>query len=374
MVRVYSDRRMLDHHPEHEVRDEHPERPARLAAILDGLQSQPIEGVTLHAPREATALELERVHSREHVDRLLALAGRSGQLDPDTGHSEGSVLAAKLAAGAALDAVDAVLDGHCKRAFAAVRPPGHHAMPDRAMGFCLFSNLAIAAAQARARGIARVLVVDFDVHHGNGTEAAFWRDPSVLVFDTHQFPHYPGTGRLQDRGAGEGVGYTINVPMPMGFGTREFIEVYERLLVPVADAYRPELVMIAAGFDAHRDDPLGNLELDDVGYAALTQILVEIADRHASGRVVASLEGGYDLNALRGASRARLEVLVSPAGAGDVEAPASSPSAAVPTLREDEDTRLLHPDLGPIVAAVQRVSSEPWGAAFSQVDRPPLPT
>jgi acetoin utilization deacetylase AcuC-like enzyme len=353
MVRVYSDRRMLDHHPAHEVRDEHPERPARLAAILDELAARPIEGVTLHAPREATASELERVHTPRHVERLLALEGRAGQLDADTGHSEGSILAAKLAAGAALDAVDAVLDGQCKRAFAAVRPPGHHATPDRAMGFCLFSNLAIAAAHARARGVARVLVVDFDVHHGNGTEAAFWSDRSVLVFDTHQFPHYPGTGRLQDRGAGEGTGYTINVPMPMGFGTREFIEVYERLLVPIADAYRPELVLLAAGFDAHRDDPLGNLELDAHGYAALARVLIGIAERHAQGRIVATLEGGYDLRALRDSARAVLDVFAHSPAAGDAATDSSS-------IRPDPSR--LHPDLAPILAAVRRVHADTWGS------------
>jgi acetoin utilization deacetylase AcuC-like enzyme len=198
-----------------------------------------------------------------------------------------------------MTAVDAIMEGQVDQAFCAVRPPGHHAEAARAMGFCLFNNVAVAARYIQERhGIQRVLIVDWDVHHGNGTQHSFDDDPSVLYFSTHQYPHYPGTGAATERGNGKGEGLTINVPMSGGQGDEEFREVFEKVLVPAADSFNPGFVLISAGFDAHRDDPLAGLGLTEDGFASLTQIVAGIALRHASGRVVSCLEGGYNLRAL----------------------------------------------------------------------------
>jgi acetoin utilization deacetylase AcuC-like enzyme len=213
--------------------------------------------------------------------------------------SSGSLTAAYLAAGGTLAAVDAIMKRQVDHVFCAVRPPGHHAEAGRAMGFCLFNNVAIAARyMQKNHGLTRVLIVDWDVHHGNGTQHSFEDDPSVLYFSTHQYPHYPGTGRATEQGRGAGQGFTINVPMEAGEGDDEYRAVFHKSLVPAADDFKPEFVIISAGFDAHKDDPLASMGLTESGYADLTDIVAGIAKRHANGRILSSLEGGYNLTAL----------------------------------------------------------------------------
>jgi acetoin utilization deacetylase AcuC-like enzyme len=291
MVLILSDERMLEHRPG----EGHPERPARLSAALAASRGAQLDIVS---PPLATREQLALVHAPAYVDHLLALEGQVGALDPDTYLSEGSLPASRLAAGAMLRAVDAVMDGEHDKAFALVRPPGHHAVPDRAMGFCVFNNIAIGAAHARARGAERVLIVDWDVHHGNGTEAAFYDDPHVVVFNTHQAPYYPGTGDVNAVGVGEGTGATVNVPLPAGATGGDYAEAYERVLEPVADAFAPDLILVSAGFDGHADDPLAQHLLDDDAFAWLCARVQGIAARHCGGKLVLTLEGGYDVGAL----------------------------------------------------------------------------
>ena len=233
-------------------------------------------------------------------------------LDADTSMSPGSLGAAYLAAGGALAGVDAIMAGRVQHAFCAVRPPGHHAEADRAMGFCLFNNVAIAARYAQKRyGVQRVLIVDWDVHHGNGTQHSFESDASVLFFSTHQYPHYPGTGRASECGRGAGEGLTINVPMEAGEGDDEYRAVFQKVLVPAADAFKPEFVIISAGFDAHRDDPLASMGLTEEGYADLTNIVAGIARQHCQGRLLSALEGGYNLTALAASVERHIQALVA---------------------------------------------------------------
>jgi acetoin utilization deacetylase AcuC-like enzyme len=226
--------------------------------------------------------------------------------------SPGSLTAAYLAAGGALAAVDAIMSRHVDHVFCPVRPPGHHAEAGGAMGFCLLNNVAIAARYVQKKhGLSRVLIVDWDVHHGNGTQHSFEEDPSVLFFSTHQYPHYPGTGHATERGRGAGEGYTINVPMKSGEGDEEYRAVFQKSLVPAADDFKPEFVIISAGFDAHKDDPLASMRLTEDGYADLTGIVANIAKRHAGGRVLSSLEGGYDLRALAASVDCHIQALLA---------------------------------------------------------------
>jgi acetoin utilization deacetylase AcuC-like enzyme len=292
---LITDEFMLQHDPG----PGHPERPARLQAILSELERLHRPGTEITKPRPATRQHIERVHDPRYIDRLDSLRGRSAQLDADTAVSPQSVDAAYLAAGAAIDAVTAIVKQPSTTAFAFVRPPGHHAERDRAMGFCLFNNIAIAAAHAIAElGCQRVLIVDWDVHHGNGTQHTFEDRNDVLFFRSHQWPLYPGTGALHEIGHGIGEGFTINAPLPAGFDDAAYIDLYRRLLTPIADQYKPDLVLVSAGFDAHRDDPLANMRMTETGFAALCSIVRDIADRHANGRLGLMLEGGYNLAAL----------------------------------------------------------------------------
>jgi len=302
---ILTDRRLLAH----EAGIGHPESPARLRAILTDLEGAPPEGVVFEAPRAATAAEIDAVHGPAHRELLRGLAGRRARLDPDTAMSEGSWEAATLAAGAAVGAVEAVWGGRAANAFALVRPPGHHAEADRAMGFCLLNNAAIAAEAARRLGARRVLVLDWDVHHGNGTQRSFWRSKDLLFLSTHQWPLYPGTGHESEIGEAEGAGYTVNVPLPAGCGDADYAAVFRDLLAPIAESYRPELVLVSAGYDAHRADPLGGMQLTADGFAALCGAVKEIADRHCPGKLVLTLEGGYDLVGLADSVRACVEVL-----------------------------------------------------------------
>ncbi len=293
------------YHPDylnHDMGSGHPESPERLRAILSRLQTSGVlDRLDRIEPVAAADEWVTAVHATSYVRHLKATAPDNGRvfLDPDTSMSAGSLTAAYLAAGGALAAADAILEGRVNNAFCAVRPPGHHAEQARAMGFCLFNNVAIATRYLQRRhGVGRVLIVDWDVHHGNGTQHTFYDDPSVLFFSTHQFPYYPGTGRATEEGEGKGRGTTINVPMPPGQGDEEYREVFERILVPAAEAFKPHCVVVSAGFDAHRDDPLAGMALTEDGYAALTAIVAGIARRHCQGRLLSCLEGGYHLNAL----------------------------------------------------------------------------
>jgi acetoin utilization deacetylase AcuC-like enzyme len=256
---------------------------------------------------------------------LRELRGRALTLDPDTHASSGSIDAAYLAAGAAIEATEHVFRGGGSKAIALVRPPGHHAEADAAMGFCFFNNVAVAAAHALAElGCARVLIVDWDVHHGNGTQHIFEERRDVLFMSLHQHPLYPGTGALHEIGRGEGRGYTVNVPFPGGLDEADYLHALRALLVPIADAFRPELVLVSAGFDAHDADPLAGMSLREEGYAAMTGLLMDVARRHAEGRIALVLEGGYDLDAMPKSLRAAAEVLA----VGTVPTIARPPSAA----------------------------------------------
>ena len=286
-------------HPDcllHEMGDGHPESPARLRSVMDAIgRSGLASKLQLLEAREAAREELERVHERAHVDMVFGAAPSRGYayLDPDTSMNPKSLSAALHAAGAVLEATDLVMEGKARRAFCAVRPPGHHATRDRSMGFCMFNNVAIGAAHAIARhGLERVAVLDFDVHHGNGTEDAFHDDPRVMLCSTFQHPYYPYSG------ADSGNGHIINVPLPAMTDGRGFRAAVERYWMPALESYKPQLVFVSAGFDAHRDDPLAYLKLDDEDYRWVTEKLVDVANRHCGGRVVSTLEGGYNTEAL----------------------------------------------------------------------------
>jgi acetoin utilization deacetylase AcuC-like enzyme len=288
----------------------HPESPARLAAVLDAINGAGLAGIEWHEAPPASRVQLLRVHSaallRAVLDQPVG-AGGLRRLDPDTAMNADSAEAALRAAGAVCAAVDAVLDGATRRAFCAVRPPGHHATGSEAMGFCLFNSIAVGALHALdGRGLARVAVVDFDVHHGNGSQDIFWNEPRVLYVSSHQQSLYPGTGERDERGNSRNV---INAPLREGSDGSVLRTIYRERLLPELDAFAPELLLISAGFDAHRLDPLAGLNLDTDDFAWLTRELVALAERHCHGRVVSALEGGYSLTALREASLAHLREL-----------------------------------------------------------------
>ncbi len=324
---LFVDERCLAHDPGYA----HPESPGRLRAILDRLDDTPIPGTRFERPRAAIVEELQRVHTIPYVQHILSLAGSTVQLDPDTATCPATLPAALLSAGAAIEAVSAVSAGVSRGAFALGRPPGHHAEPDRAMGFCLFNNVAIAAAHAReVLGYERVLIVDWDVHHGNGTQVAFYDRPEVLFFSTHRLPFYPDTGALAEVGRGAGEGYNVNVPLPPRLEDGDYAAVFRELLVPIADAFKPQLVLVSAGFDPHGDDPLGGMGLSAEGFANLCVIVRDIAQRHAGGRLAMVLEGGYDLPALADSVHACTRVLT-----GDLPPPPPPPGPrGIEALRE----------------------------------------
>ena len=308
MVLLFSDSRMLEHVPS----PTHPERPERLRAVLRHLERT---GISRRAPirpaREATDEELLRVHSPGHVAAVDAFAARGGgRIEVDTWVSPGSPLAARLAAGAAVDAVSAVVEGPDRRAFCAVRPPGHHARPDEPMGFCLFGSVAVAAADAVHRlGLGRVLIVDWDVHHGNGTQEMFYDDPSVAFLSIHRYPFYPGSGTMDETGTGRGLGLTRNVPLGFGISRNDYLAAFRTSLEEMADKVRPELVILSAGFDAHAEDPVGSLGLEVEDFEAMTRDVVEVADVHAGGRLVSVMEGGYNVPILAGCVAAHLQAM-----------------------------------------------------------------
>jgi acetoin utilization deacetylase AcuC-like enzyme len=289
----------------------HPERPERLVPVSEAIaaRAERLESVT---PRPATTDEILRVHDRSHLERIAeAVRHAPARLDPDTYVSPESFEVALLAAGGAIDLARRVVRGEARRGLAAVRPPGHHAESNRAMGFCLFNNAALAARAMQAEeGVERVLLLDWDVHHGNGTQHSFEADPTVLYFSTHQFPYYPGTGDFEEIGHGPGEGTTVNVPLPAGSGDSEYVGALQRLLVPVARGFRPDLVIVSCGFDAHALDPLASMDVSGEGFRAMASIVRGLADDLCGGRLALVLEGGYALEGLRQGSDAVLDVLL----------------------------------------------------------------
>jgi acetoin utilization deacetylase AcuC-like enzyme len=301
----------------HRAPYDHPEHPGRLSAIWNRLDADGLTARCRRVPaRDATREELLAVHTGDHIDRVEATSRREhAQLDPDTYTSRSSADAARLASGGLIDLTGEVLSGHLSNGFALIRPPGHHAEADRAMGFCLFNNVAVAAQAALGRvaqgaprraGIARVLIVDWDLHHGNGTQHTFEEEADVLYFSTHQYPFYPGTGAITEVGRGAGRGRTVNVAWPAGMGDAEYLAAFDRVLLPIARSFDPRLVLVSCGFDAAAGDLLGGMRLSADGYAALTERLVKLA----GGKIVLALEGGYNLDAIAAAAAAVTRVLL----------------------------------------------------------------
>jgi len=310
MATLHTDERMLDHHPP----ARHPERPERLQAILrhldrTGLRAQLRTGKA----REATRAELQRVHTTTYIDQVATYELKGGGLfEADTWIYPGSNQAALLAAGSVVEAVDQVVSGRDRKAVCLVRPPGHHARPHDAMGFCIYGSIAVAAADAVARlGLRRVLIVDFDVHHGNGTQEVFEADDRVAFLSVHRFPFYPGSGRASETGTGRGLGFTSNVPLGQGTEPANYLSAFRNAVERFADKVRPELVLVSAGFDAHADDPVGGLGLDVEHFTEITRILTAVAETQCAGRLVSVLEGGYNVPVLAGCVAAHVEALLA---------------------------------------------------------------
>ncbi len=307
-IRIVEDPRFQGHRGP----DGHPERPERLVAV--GRVLREFEDATLPlAARAASAEEIHRVHRESHWRHLAGASGGGlAQLDPDTYCDSDSFEVARLAAGSAIDLALSVATGDGSFGLAAVRPPGHHAESDRAMGFCLFNNVAVAARALQAEaGLDKILILDWDVHHGNGTQHTFEEDPSVLYISTHQYPYYPGTGDASEAGVGRGEGATVNIPMPAGCGDREYVGAFRRIAVPVARAFAPEMILVSCGFDAHCDDPLAAMEVTGAGYRALTDIVRALAEELCEGRLAFVLEGGYSATSLMEGTRAVLAGLTA---------------------------------------------------------------
>jgi acetoin utilization deacetylase AcuC-like enzyme len=302
-----------DLYKEHLANFPHVESPKRLEVIYSMLDQADMEGkFELIKPRHAVHEELAWVHSDAHIERVARTDGKThASLDADTQTTPLSYQAATLAAGGLFALVDRIFDGTVKNGFALVRPPGHHAERDRAMGFCLFNNVALGARYAMDRyDVKKILIVDWDLHHGNATQHTFEKDPGVLFFSTHQFPHYPGTGHITEVGIEDGQGFTINVPLWAGHGDQEYYQIFKRILVPIAEAFQPELIFLSAGFDTYAEDPLGGMAVTPNGYAAMTRLIMEMADEWASGRLAVTLEGGYHLEGLKLSVRAVLRELI----------------------------------------------------------------
>jgi len=307
---------------------DHVENSQRLVAAMSYLKETGVkEKLTCLPARSALLEELEMIHTTEYISYVESKAEKGGGwLDPDTVMSPKSYEAALYAAGGLMVAVEAVMKGEVDNAFALVRPPGHHAIHDRAMGFCIFNNMAIAAKFALSKfSLNRVLIADFDVHHGNGTQDAFYADPKVLYFSTHQYPFYPGTGWMDETGAGEGEGATVNFPMAAGWGDEEYLRGFNEVLVPVARRFQPQLILVSAGFDAHWTDYLAMMQVSVTGFAQMVMILKELAAELCQGRLVFTLEGGYNLQVVASSIKAVFAVLL---GNSEIDDPLGKASMA----------------------------------------------
>ena len=293
---------------EHTTPPGHPERPERARVFTDVARAFAAGGGKVVEPGFARREELERIHPADYLDLIAGTAGRAVALDPDTFTSPESHDIALLAAGAALAAARPARDAS-EPALAMVRPPGHHAEPDRAMGFCLYNSIAIAAAALRAEGLARVAIVDIDVHHGNGTQTAFYEDPAVLFVSSHQYPYYPGTGAAHETGAGAGVEFTLNIPLAAGGQDHDYRRVYESQVIPALERFKPEALLVSAGYDAHERDPLGGMRVTTAGFTDLITLLDDAATRLCERRIALITEGGYHLDALRACLEATIRVL-----------------------------------------------------------------
>ena len=293
---IVLDARYQDHNPG----QGHPERAERIGTLLSRFASYKRDGLKRFDPRHATHEEIALVHDTSLIGRVAASAGlEAAAFDADTRVSAQSYETALLATGGLLTILDAVMEREVDNGFALVRPPGHHAERNRAMGFCLFNSVAVGAQYLRERfGLSRILVMDWDLHHGNGTQHSFYDDPGVLYLSTHQYPYYPGTGAAEEAGQGSGEGYTVNLPLSAGWGDVAIVPLFEEVIDPICRQFQPEFVLISAGFDAHARDPLGGLTVTAEGFTALARILLRVARDHAQGRCAAILEGGYDLEGL----------------------------------------------------------------------------
>ncbi len=317
----------------------HPERVERHAVMQAVAAEFRQRGGEVLEPRRASDADLARIHDADYVALIRETAGRAAALDPDTFTSPESYDVACLAAGAVLTAVDFVLDGPAgTRALALVRPPGHHAEANRAMGFCLFNNVAVAAAYARARGLGRVAIVDYDVHHGNGSQWSFYDDPSVLFVSSHQHPYYPGTGAAHEIGTGAGTGFTVNLPLAAGATDADYDAVYETIAWPILKAFKPQLILVSAGFDAYKDDPLAGMRLEAGYFGRLTSRIADIAGDCCDGRVVLTTEGGYHLKGIADSLRAVI-------GALDDDGPAFGPPLETTAPRGEAAIAAVKPNL-----------------------------
>jgi acetoin utilization deacetylase AcuC-like enzyme len=293
---LVTDRHYLDHFPGRG----HPERPERVKVLLDMAEGLRRDGLERIAPRAATVAEIELCHDPHYVALMRQTAQREAyDFDPDTHASRATYETSLLATGGILTAVETVLGGEADNGFAIVRPPGHHALPDHAMGFCFFNNVAVAARYLTdIKGLERVMILDWDVHHGNGTQDIFYATSRVLYCSLHQFPHYPGTGSIREIGVGEGRGYTVNLPMPATFGDAEYLSAFDRVILPIGLQFKPQFILVSAGFDCHFRDPLADMRVTEAGFAAMARRLKRLAAECCQGRIALVLEGGYDLQAL----------------------------------------------------------------------------
>lgn len=307
---VLKDQRYLNHVTSYG----HPESPERLEAIYTTLQKNGINDTFQEVtPREATKEEISLNHSIEYIEMIESTSGEAfTSLDPDTNTSEGSWQAAILAVGAVLTGLEMIFEREATNGFALVRPPGHHAEKSRAKGFCLFNNIAIGAHYLiKNYGLKRILIVDWDIHHGNGTQNSFYSSPKVLYFSTHQFPYYPGSGSFEETGEKAGKGFTVNVPLPGGQGDEDYVKIFSDILQPIVVAYKPEFILISAGYDIYHLDPLGTMNVTPNGFFIMTQLLRSLAEKHCDGRLMITLEGGYHLEGIAESVKSTLHALTS---------------------------------------------------------------
>jgi len=327
---------------------QHPENAKRLEAIITHLEKTGLkQQLTPIKPRAASIEELSLVHDEQYISHIQDVAQRGGGwLDADTGMSADSYEAALYAAGGVIRATEAVMNEEVDSAFALVRPPGHHATYKRAMGFCLFNNLAIATKYALANyKLERILIVDFDVHHGNGTQAAFYDNPHVLYISTHEYPFYPGTGSIEETGNGTAEGITINIPLPAGSGDTEYLEVFEQIIVPAAIRFKPQFILVSAGYDTHWADELALMQVSVTGFAQMVKIIKGLGDELCNGRLVFSLEGGYNLTALAASIKATFDMLL---GNTTIEDPLGQPAR-----------RVEAPSIAPLIKKIKEIHNLP---------------